>query len=76
MLQIYSKPNCQNCDKAKMIADSKGVKYTTFTVDKDFSVEDLYQIAPRSHRSYPMIALNGQYLGGLKELREYLGDTV
>lgn len=73
MLQIYSKPNCPNCDKAKMITDSMGVKYATFIVDKDFTIEDLYQIAPRSHRSYPMVALNGEYLGGLRELKQHLG---
>lgn len=72
MYQVYSKPNCPACDKAKLLLESKGIDYELKVVDVDFTVDDLYKIAPRSHRSYPMIALDGKYLGGFKQLEETL----
>lgn len=75
MYEIYSKPNCPNCDQAKRLLSSKGIDYTMKVVDVDFTVEDLYQIAPRSHRSYPMVTVNGKYLGSLSHLKDHLEDS-
>ena len=68
MYEIYSKIDCPNCDKAKRILVQEGYEHRVKILDVHFSIADLYQIAPRSHRSFPMITKQGVYLGGVEEL--------
>lgn len=68
MYEIYSKIDCSNCDKAKRALVQEGCEHRVKILDVHFDIKDLYQIAPRSHRSFPMITKHGEYLGGLQEL--------
>lgn len=68
MYEIYSKIDCPNCDKAKRILTDGNFENRVKILGVHFTVEDLYQIAPRSHRSFPMITKQGEYLGGIEEL--------
>lgn len=69
MYEIYSKVECSNCDIAKKLLVDGNYEHRVKIVGVHFTVEDLYQIAPRSHRSFPMLTKHGEYLGGLKELQ-------
>ncbi len=68
MYEIYSKVDCPNCDKAKRVLVQEGAEHRVKILQVHFTIEDLYQIAPRSHRSFPMITKHGEYLGGIQEL--------
>ena len=35
MLTVYSKSNCPFCDRAKALLESKGVEYTTVSIEED-----------------------------------------
>ena len=35
MITVYSKSNCPFCDRAKSLLESKGVEYTTVSVEED-----------------------------------------
>jgi glutaredoxin 3 len=35
MLTVYSKSHCPFCDRAKSLLESKGVEYTTVSVEED-----------------------------------------
>ena len=70
MLVIYSKDNCQQCDSAKLLCQTKGVDYTR---------DELTHISPKA-RSFPIITIKvkydgvemEEYIGGLAELKEVL----
>ena len=77
---IYGKVNCKSCDEAKQLCDNKSVEYEYKQMGKDFELLEMYSIAPRNHKSFPMITTNvtydgvdmEEYLGGLIELKEVL----
>lgn len=77
---IYSKENCPACDKAKTLLESKGIPFEVKTLGVDFGLLDMYKIAPRAHKSFPMLSViedaeGGEevYFGGNVKLRELLG---
>ena len=71
MLTIYSKSNCQQCDSAKLLGTMKGVEIEVKMLDKDFTREELLELAPNS-RSFPIIFDGDILIGGLVELKEVL----
>lgn len=46
MFTIYSKEKCSQCDSAKLLCTMKGVKFEVKMLDKDFTREQLLEIAP------------------------------
>jgi glutaredoxin len=74
---ILGKINCPSCTAAKQLCEQKGVDYTYQQMGKDFDLMQFYEIIPRSHKSFPAILINGEFIGGLKELQETLSsDSV
>ena len=77
---IYGKANCKSCDEAKQLCGNKSVEYEYKQMGKDFELLEMYYIAPRNHKSFPMITIlvkyDGvemeEYIGGLTELKEVL----
>jgi|TARA_B100000929_G_C15329683_1_gene360232 glutaredoxin len=68
---VYSKPNCQYCDKAKDLLNRVGLEYTERVVTKDISLEELFEELGKKVRTIPQIALDGNHIGGYNELIEY-----
>lgn len=68
MYCIYSKINCPNCDRAKQVLVQEGCEHQVQILGVHFEVKDLYEFAPISHRSFPVITKHGEYLGGISEL--------
>ena len=62
MIQIYSKNNCQFCDKAKGLLDLKGVKYDVIKIDEDNNAREF--MLAEGHRSVPQIYIDGVLLEG------------
>ena len=71
MLVIYSKDKCQQCDSAKLLCQMKGVEFEVKKLDVDYTKEDILALVPQA-RSFPLIFKDGEYLGGLVELRQSL----
>lgn len=75
MLTVYSKNNCQACDSAKVLLDSKSIPYEIRNCDEDFEAFNF--IVEHGHRSFPQI-YEGNALfatGGYKGLVEKLNMT-
>ena len=68
---IYSKPDCNECTKAKMLLSSRGVNYTELRLNEDFTKETLAEMFP-SARSFPIIVVDGFRLSGYTELDRHL----
>lgn len=69
MYTIYSKPNCQSCNEAKMLLDMEKLPFKYLTLNKEYTLQDMFANIPKTHKSFPAILKDGKYLGGLAELK-------
>lgn len=74
MIEIYGKPQCPYCDKAKAFCESQGFKYIYKTLEVDYTQEELLEQFP-SARTVPQIVINGSKIGGYSELVNYIEET-
>lgn len=68
-VEIYSKPNCVYCDKAKMRLAKKNPKI--HMLDKDYTREHFFKKFPNA-RTFPQIIINGTNIGGYHDLEKWL----
>ena len=73
MITIYTKnePPCSYCEQAKNLLRQKQVEHKVLTVGEDVTKEEMLNIVPNA-RTFPVVLDNGNFVGGLKELKEYL----
>lgn len=71
MITVYSRPGCKWCETSKTLLELKGVEYNELMLDVDITVEQLKQLVPGA-KSVPQIMDDGTYIGGYKELTQYL----
>jgi glutaredoxin len=64
---IYSKDNCVFCTKAKELLSRQGKDFIEYKLDKDFDRDTLLELFPQA-RTFPVITLDKEYLGGYNEL--------
>lgn len=69
---IYGKTNCTSCVQAKQLLESVGLDFEYKQLGNDFELLEMYDIAPRTHKAFPMIVKDGEYLGGIAELKQLL----
>lgn len=67
-IKIYSKENCDFCNKSKMLLNMKGITFTNLMLDVDYTLEQLKELVP-SARTFPIIFIDDIYIGGYNELR-------
>jgi len=71
-IQIYSKPNCVYCTKAKALVKGLNLEYEELMFGKDFnSPEELYEAIGKKVRTMPQIKIEGELIGGYNQLIEY-----
>jgi glutathione-dependent peroxiredoxin len=78
-IDLYTKPDCPWCDKAKELLTSKGFEYNELVVGKDYQKEDLQAKLPFITRmTVPRIFVDDEHIGGYEELKAYvaLEETV
>ena len=73
---IYSKNNCQFCNKAKHMIKSLGLEYEEKSLEKDFGSDPSKLIADigKQVRTMPQIKIDGKLVGGYNQLIEYFAD--
>jgi glutaredoxin len=74
MIEIYGKPMCPFCDKAKNLCETRGFKYTYKSLGTDYTREELMEQFPNA-RTVPQIVINGQKIGGYDQFTQYIDDT-
>ena len=66
-IEIYSKPMCPYCVRAKALFDKKGVSYTD--INAFISQEKRREMNERSGRNtFPQIFIDGKHIGGCDDL--------
>jgi glutaredoxin 3 len=68
-VEIYSKENCVNCNKAKIILNKFGPKI--LMLDQDFTREIFFEKFP-DVRSFPQIIIDDNHIGGHIEVEKWL----
>ena len=68
---IYSKDNCIFCDKAKDLLKRQAKEFIEYKLDKDFDRDTLLDLFPQA-RSFPVITLYKEFIGGYNELCKLL----
>ena len=66
VVEIYSKPACPYCVKAKALAEQQGYDLTYKMLDQDFTREELFETFPTA-RTFPQIIVDGEKIGGYTE---------
>jgi glutaredoxin len=67
MIELYTTDNCNYCNKAKNILNSLKVQFKTYSVGKDVSRDFIVEKFPNA-KSYPVVVINGEFVGGYNEL--------
>ena len=67
MIEIYGKPQCPFCDRAKALCEQKGLEYTYKSLGTDFDRDEMLTTFPGA-RTFPQIILDGNKIGGYTEL--------
>jgi glutaredoxin 3 len=67
--EVWSQTNCPACQEAKRLLISYAIEYTEYMIDgSTYTKKDLIEKVPNA-RSVPQIFLDGEYVGGLQELK-------
>jgi glutaredoxin len=74
MIEIYGKPSCPYCEKAKHLCETRDLKYVYKSLGTDYTREELLETFPNA-RSVPQIVVNGTSIGGYSELVNYIEET-
>ena len=68
-IEIYSRPGCTWCDKAKTYLKNKATPFVEHIVGKDIIVEDVKVMFP-GVTTLPIIVLDSVLIGGYAQLIE------
>jgi glutaredoxin 3 len=68
---IYTRSNCPNCDSAKRLLESKGLKYADVDIELGDRLANFLKEFPDA-RQMPQIFINDQRVGGLAGLQAAL----
>ena len=73
---IYSKNNCQFCNKAKHLIKTIGLEYEEKSLEKDFDSDPskMMEDIGKPVRTMPQIKIDGQLIGGYNQLIEHFAD--
>ena len=74
MIEIYGKPQCPFCDRAKALCEQRGLEYTYKSLGTDYTREELLELFPNA-RTVPQIIIQGNKIGGYDKLTTYLEET-
>jgi len=67
---LYSKDNCQECERAKMLFDNQRVSYLEYKFGKDFTGKQ-FTSEFGENASFPQIAIDYEHVGSLKDTLQF-----
>jgi len=73
MIEVYSKPNCPYCTKAKQLLMTMNIPFNEYKLDDDFTREIILDKFPLA-KSYPIVVVDGFHIGGYSQLVEKINS--
>lgn len=74
MIEIWGKPACPYCERAKALCENRNLKYIYKQLDVDFTREEILETFPGA-KTFPQIIVGGTKIGGYDKLSTYLEET-
>jgi len=74
MIQIWGKPACPSCEKAKRTLDNMNIDYEYRQLGVDFDRDEILEHFPGA-RTFPQIVINGEKVGGYEKMVDYIENT-
>lgn len=75
VIEIWGKPQCPYCEKAKLLCDMREIEFTYKQLGEDFTREELFEVFPEA-KTFPQIRTKDKYIGGYKDLEKILGNML
>jgi glutaredoxin 1 len=73
-IEIWGKPACPSCMKAKALCESRQFKFEYKELGKDFDREAVFAEFPEA-KTFPQIKVYGKSVGGYEQFVKYIEDT-
>lgn len=67
-VEVYARPMCPYCTRAKGLLDSKGIKYAEYNIWEDTARKPEMVKRANGGSSVPQIFINDDHVGGCDEL--------
>jgi len=74
MIEIYGKPMCPFCEKAKALCEQRKFEYVYKSLGTDYTKEELLETFPGA-RTVPQIIVGGNKVGGYDGFVNYIEET-
>ena len=70
---LYSRENCQECDRARSLLESLSVSYLEYKLGSDYD-EKQFRSEFGRRAEFPQVAIDYKHIGGLKETLHYFKE--
>ena len=70
---VYTKDNCQWCDRVKYLLGHVGIEYLEYRYTKDFTKNEFYNEFGDG-ATFPQVSIGSKHIGGCKETLHYLQE--
>lgn len=74
LIEVYSKPNCEYCNKAKILLNRFEIPYTVYEIGKDVDRDTVIKRFP-SVPIVPIIVKDGELMGTYAQLVNWVATT-
>ena len=68
---VYSRDNCQWCDRVKHLLKTVKIDFVEYKYDQDFTKHEI-QEEFGSDATFPQVQIENHYIGGCKETLQWL----
>ncbi len=68
---VYTKENCQWCDRVKQLFNAVEIDYLEYKYNKDFNKSQFYDEFGEG-ATFPQVSIGSKHIGGCKETLQYL----
>lgn len=70
---VYTKDNCQFCERVKYLLGNLNIEYVEYQFEKDFTRKEFYAEFGRG-ATFPQVSIDHKYIGGCKETLNYFKE--
>ena len=68
---LWSKDNCQWCERVRQLFSATKIDYLEYKLDKDFTRHQFYEEFEEG-ATFPQVQLDNKHIGGCKDTLHYL----
>jgi len=70
---VYTKQNCQWCERVKYLLNNVGINYLEYEYEKDFTKKQFYAEFGEG-ATFPQVSIDNKHIGGCKDTLHYLQE--